>query len=150
MDLPTSSWRSSKDCLRNFYLHFLELMASTTPTKLLACRPIKAGAGLAIPNPTATAENNWTSLAAICGHLMAALQGRQDYHSRDHTSIMAFGKAEVCKRSVEESEASMDVILHRLPSDRKSRTIRRERETQARGSLYPPLDRKWTLRSRVP
>jgi hypothetical protein len=40
--------------------------------KLLACLPVKA-AGLAIPNPTATAESNWTALTLVCGHLVAAL-----------------------------------------------------------------------------
>jgi muconolactone delta-isomerase len=38
--------------------------------KLLACLPIKA-AGLVIPNPTATAEQNWTVSTVICGHLVA-------------------------------------------------------------------------------
>jgi hypothetical protein len=81
--------------------------------------------GLAIPNPTATAENIWTALTEICGHLVTALQGREEFRLADHTAIMAFGKAEVRRWKTVESEASLDyAILQELDAD-KSRTIRR-------------------------
>jgi hypothetical protein len=104
--------------------------------KLLACLPVKAGE-LVIPNPTATAEQNWTVLTLICGHLVAALRGREEFHLADHTAIMAFGKAEVRqRRKTAELEASLDAILQGLEAA-KSRTIRRGMETGAWLSILP-------------
>jgi hypothetical protein len=103
--------------------------------KLLACLPVKA-AGLAIPNPTATAESNWTASTLVCGHLVAALRGRQEFRSADHAATMSHGKAEIRKQNVEESEASLTAILTSLPAD-KSRTIGRGRETGAWLSILP-------------
>lgn len=56
----------------------------------LACLPVKHS-GLALPNPTTTAESNWKASTLVCGHLVAALRGRTDFRSADHESIMAQG-----------------------------------------------------------
>ncbi len=40
----------------------------------LACLPVKK-AGLAILNPTASADSNWTASTLICEHLIVAIQG---------------------------------------------------------------------------
>jgi hypothetical protein len=67
MDLGTSS-RLSKEFLQALF----GVDSVDEIPKLLACLPVKA-AGLAISNPTATAEKNWTASTVICGHLLAAL-----------------------------------------------------------------------------
>jgi hypothetical protein len=130
--------------LQQFLPALLGVEGDNDTHKLLACLlPLKAS-GLAIPNPMATAEPNWTASMVICGHLAAALQGRQDYHLADHNDIMAFGKKEVHKQSVAELEASMDAILHILPANLK-------RTDDRRMAFYPPLDHQLggTLGTRI-
>jgi hypothetical protein len=59
----------------------------------LACLLVKK-AGLAIPNPTLSAESNWTASTVICGHLIVAIQGREVFWTADHSARMSAGKAE--------------------------------------------------------
>jgi hypothetical protein len=99
----------------------------------LACLPVKHS-GLALPNPTTTAESNWKASTLICGHLVAALRGRTDFRSADHANIMAQGKAEIRKRSLEAHGTYMETILAAIAA-RKSRTIGRGTETE-HGSLF--------------
>jgi hypothetical protein len=44
------------------------------PCRKLACLPVKH-AGLAIPDPTASAKSNYEANILICSHLLATLQG---------------------------------------------------------------------------
>jgi hypothetical protein len=44
----------------------------------LASLPVKF-AGLAIPDPTATAEMNWSAFTDICRHIIAAIRGMTIY-----------------------------------------------------------------------
>ncbi len=69
----------------------------------IACLSVKK-CGLAIPNPTETADTNWTASTVICGHLILAIRGMEVFSSTKHTSIMNAGKAETaaCYLSVSE------------------------------------------------
>jgi hypothetical protein len=101
----------------------------------LASLPVKF-AGLAIPDPTATAETNWSASTVICGHIIAAIRGTTIYRSADHLSVLKNGKAELRKRSLESSKQAMESILQTLPTG-ESRTIRRGQQTGAWLSLLP-------------
>jgi hypothetical protein len=92
--------------------------------------------GLALPNPTTTAESNWKASTLVCGHLVAALRGNTEFRSADHASIMAQGKAEIRKRSKEAYGKYMETILATVPAG-TSRTIRRGTETGAWLSVLP-------------
>jgi hypothetical protein len=100
----------------------------------LTCLPVKHS-GLALPNPTTTAESNWKASTLVCGHLVAALRGRTDFRSADHKSIIAQGNAVIRTRSQEAYGNSMETILATLPGT--SRTIRRGTETGAWLSVLP-------------
>jgi hypothetical protein len=60
----------------------------------LACQ-LEQKSGLAIPDPTTTADTNWTTSIVVCGHLVAALQGTDEFRSVDHNCIMAAEKVEM-------------------------------------------------------
>jgi hypothetical protein len=64
--------------------------------------PIKK-AGLAISNPTETADKNWTASTVICGNLIAVIRGVEVFRSADHTAIMNTGKAETWVRHLSDS-----------------------------------------------
>ncbi len=105
------------------------------PLRQLASLPVKK-AGLAIPNPTLTAESNWTSSTVICGHLVAAIRGRVEFRSADHQQIRSAGIKEMKKRQLENSKESLDAILTAQPA-RRSQTIRRGEQTGAWLSVLP-------------
>ncbi len=68
----------------------------------LACLPVKK-AGLAILNPITRMESNWTASTVICGHLVVAIQGTEEFRSADHSAIMAAGKVKTQARCLIES-----------------------------------------------
>ena len=45
--------------------------------------PVKQ-AGLAIPEPSQTATENWMASCVITGHLVAALRGQVEFRTADH------------------------------------------------------------------
>ncbi len=101
----------------------------------LACLPVKH-AGLALPNPTTTAESNWKSSTLICGHLIAALRGTTDFRSADHSATMQRGKAELLKKNQVLYDEKLATILRPMTA-KKSRTICRGKETGAWLSVLP-------------
>jgi hypothetical protein len=101
----------------------------------LACLPVKKS-GLAIPNPTTTADENWTNSTVVCGHLIAALRGTEEFRSADHNHIMSAGRAEMRLRKLSDSEAKLANLLSDLPKDR-ARTIKRGQHTGAWLSALP-------------
>jgi hypothetical protein len=80
----------------------------------IACLPVKK-AGLAIPNPTETADTNWTASTVICGNLILAIRGMEVFSSTKHTSIMNAGKAETAFRYLSESQDKLSRELLKLP-----------------------------------
>ncbi len=110
------------------------LVGDNLPRRL-ACLPVKK-AGLAIPNPTTTAGDNWTATTVMCGHLIAAIHGTVESRSADHSAVMAAGKVKTQERKLSESTATLKTILSNLP-DGQSRTIRRGEQTGAWLSVLP-------------
>ena len=49
----------------------------------VTCLPVKQ-AGLALPDPSEMAPENWTASCVITGHLVAALRGQVEFRTADH------------------------------------------------------------------
>jgi hypothetical protein len=108
---------------------FSNVLANGLPGHL-ACLPVKK-AGLAIPNPTLSTELNWTASTVICGHLIVVIWGQEVFWLADHSAIMAAGKAETRACHLSEFQDKLDLILNNLPSNGRSRTIKRGEQTGA-------------------
>ena len=52
-------------------------------------------AGIALPEPTQTALNNWTASCVITGHLVASLRGTAEFRLGDHALLMGEGREEI-------------------------------------------------------
>jgi hypothetical protein len=68
-------FRGIEEALSTKFLPALFGVAETNKTlRQLVCLPVQKS-GLAIPDPTATADENWTTSTVVCGHLITALRG---------------------------------------------------------------------------
>jgi hypothetical protein len=118
---------------------FLPALFGTTETnnslRQLACLPVKKS-GFAIPDPTTTADENWTTSTVVCGHLIAVLRGTEEFCSVDHNHIMAEGRATMRLRKSSTSDVKLASIFNGLVADR-SRTIKRGQHTGAWLSALP-------------
>jgi hypothetical protein len=65
----------------------------------LTCLPIKKS-GLVIANPMELAGGNCKASTVACGHLISALQGKEEFQSVMHQSIMVEEKAATCKMNL--------------------------------------------------
>jgi hypothetical protein len=54
--------------------------------RVLAGLPIKH-AGLALPDPTTSAEDNYLASTLVCSHLIAALRGVEMFRSTEHDTV---------------------------------------------------------------
>ena len=52
-------------------------------------------AGLALPDPSQTASENWTASCVITGHLVAALRGQVEFWTADHSACLWEGRTAV-------------------------------------------------------
>ena len=57
-------------------------------------------AGLALPDPTKTAPDNWTASYTITVHLFAVIRGQEEFRSEDHSTCLQEGRMAVRKRIV--------------------------------------------------
>jgi hypothetical protein len=129
-------FRGVEDALTTKFLPALFGITETdNPLRQLACLPVKQS-GLAIPDPTTTADENWTTSTVVCGHLIAALRGTEEFRSVEHNHIMAEGRAAMRLRKTSTSEGKLVTILNGLVADR-SRTIKRGQHTGAWLSALP-------------
>ena len=45
-------------------------------------------AGLALPDPSQTAPENWTASCVITGHIVASLRGQVEFRTADHSACL--------------------------------------------------------------
>jgi hypothetical protein len=87
--------------------------------------PVKH-AGLALPDPTKSADSNYSTSTLVCGHLVQAL--RHDtgvtFSTADHSSTRSEVLAEVKERKTEEYETTLKEILSKMDTD-SARTVQR-------------------------
>ena len=91
----------------------------------LAALPVKH-AGLALPNPTSTADDNHLTSSLVCGHLVQAIRLDSDveFSTADHQSTRREVISAVRRRHTEEYETKLKAISSSLDAD-TARTIQR-------------------------
>ena len=67
------------------------------PERGVTCLPVKQ-VGLALPNPSQTAPENWTASCVITGHLVAALRVQVEFQTADHLACLREGRTAVRRR----------------------------------------------------
>ena len=79
--------------------------------------PVKQ-AGMALPDTSQTASENWTSSYVITGHLVAALRGQVEFRTADHSACLREGRTAVRRRGQIRAEEALtaamegDPVLH--------------------------------------
>ena len=69
------------------------------PEQGVTCLPVKQ-VGLALPDPSQTAPENWTVSCVITGHLFTSLMGQEEFQTAHHPTFLQEGRTAVQKRSV--------------------------------------------------
>ena len=72
-------------------------------------------AGLALPDPTRTAPDNWPASCVITGHLVSALRGQVTFRTVDHAACLWGGRVAVRRKSVVKAMASLEVTIFGSP-----------------------------------
>ena len=70
-------------------------------------------AGLALPDPTRTAPDNWQASCAIKGHIVSALRGQVTFRTADHAACLRDGRAAVRRQNVAKAMASLETSIAR-------------------------------------
>ncbi len=105
------------------------------PRRALAGLPVK-WAGLAIPDPTTSAQPNYEASILLCSHILAAFRGVDDFRSTDHLKVIRDVKAELKLRNAAKSESSLNDLASKMSYDNR-RTILRGKETGQWLSVLP-------------
>ena len=105
--------------------------------RALTALPVKH-AGLALPNPTTTANQNYQASTLICSHLISAIRGHSTFSSHTHQQTLTAGKAELVQRKQASNDKELDLILQSFPDDTKQ-SYRRGKETGSWLSLTPSI-----------
>ena len=72
-------------------------------------------AGLALPDPTRTAPDNWQTSCVITGHLVSELRGQVTIRTTNHADCLRDGRAAVRRKSVAKAMASLEATITRAP-----------------------------------
>ena len=74
--------------LRDIFITALyQGLGEGTPGRGITHLPMKQ-MGLALPDPTKTAPENWTAPCVITGHLVAVLTVQEEYRTTDHSTCL--------------------------------------------------------------
>ena len=76
----------------------------------VTCLPVQQ-VGLALPNPSQTAPENWTASCVIIGHLVLALRGQVEFQTADHLACLRAGRTAVRRRGQIRAEEALTVAL---------------------------------------
>jgi hypothetical protein len=99
----------------------------TDPRLDLSRLPVKQ-AGLAIADPTASADENYLSSTVLCSHIRAALLGDKEFSSADHASAIKAARREMRERkSLLDAEKLRKILLRQSPEN--ARVVARGTET---------------------
>ena len=100
---------------------------ATDPRRRLAALPVKF-AGLAIPDPTASAATNYDASILVCSHLLAAFRGVDEFRTTDHLAVIREVKTELRQRNLKKNASDLASIATKLSCDDR-RTILRGKGT---------------------
>ena len=81
-----------------------------TPGRGVTQLPVKQ-AGMALPDPTKTAPENWTASCVITGHLVAAIRGQEEFWTVDHSACLRKGRIAVQNQNVPLEEEALEETL---------------------------------------
>ena len=84
------------------------------PGRAITRLPAKQ-AGLALPDPTRTAHDNWQASCVITGHLVSALRGQVPFRTADHAACLRDGRAAVWRKSVSKAMLSLEATIAGAP-----------------------------------
>jgi hypothetical protein len=92
------------------------------PCRKLSCLPVK-WAGLAIPDPTVSAEPNYEASVLLCSHILAAFRGVDRFRSANHSAVITEVKRRELKaHNFETNSFSMTALTSKLSCNNR-RTI---------------------------
>ena len=73
------------------------------PEQGVTCLPVKQ-VGLALPDPSQTAPENWTVSCFITGHLVTAIRGQVEFRTADQSSCLQKGPMAVRRRGQRQAD----------------------------------------------
>ena len=76
-----------KSLRETFVPELFEGLGDGVLERRVTCLTVKQ-AGLALPDPSQMAPENWTASCVITGHLVAALRGQVELRTVDHPSCL--------------------------------------------------------------
>ena len=87
-----------------------EGLGGGVPERGVTRLPVKQ-AGLALPDPSQTAPENWTASCVITGYLVAALRGQVEFRTADHLACLREGRTDVWQRRQQGAEEALTATL---------------------------------------
>ena len=76
-----------KSLQETFLPELFEELGEGAPGRGVTRLPVKQ-AGMALPDPTLTAPENWTTSCVITGHLVVVLRGQVEFRTADHSACL--------------------------------------------------------------
>lgn len=127
-----------KEILETFLLAlFADEFADNDPQIHLASLPVKK-AGLALPNPVKSADQNYEASILLTSHATAALRGTIEFSLTDHASIVRNIKSELKFHNSMQHKKKLTSIVSRMPCD-EHRMILRGKDTGQWLSVVPSM-----------
>ena len=99
------------------------------PGRAITHLPVKQ-AGMALPDPTLTAPENWQAPCVITGHLVPALRGQVPFRTANHAACLRYGRATVRRQNVAKAMVSLEATIAGDPAV-VTRRLRRATKTVA-------------------
>ena len=124
------AFRPVEKALRETFVPALfERLGDGVPERGATRLPVKQ-AGLAIPEPSQTATENWMASCVITGNLVAALRGQVDFRTADQSACLQEGLTAVRQRGQRQVEEALTAALEGPPVQH----ARRMRQTTKTGA----------------
>ena len=116
-----------KEIAKSFLLALFEGVGDGAPGRAITHLQVKQ-AGMALPDPTRTAPENWQASCVITGHLESALRGQVPFQTADHAACLRYGRAAVRRQNVAKAMASLETTIAGSPAV-VTRRLRRATKT---------------------
>ena len=97
-----------------FVTALFEGLGNGVPEQGVTRLPVKQ-AGLALPEPSQTAPENWTASCVITGRFVAALRGQTEFRTADHSACLREGQTAVRRRGQRRAEKGLTATMEEPP-----------------------------------
>ena len=97
-----------------FVPEFFEGLREGMPERGVTRLPVKQ-AGLALPEPSQTAPENWSVSCVITGHIVAALRVQVEFWTAEHSACLREGQMAVWRRGQRRAEEALTAALEGAP-----------------------------------